>query len=104
MAKAKAKAKATIHTCWGHHDTMIVNLRDWVSREIHNLRNDIAKEIPELNSSTSKMLKSAEDMNIQLFDLVRSIVDLAETQANKKKKSQTTTKNTETDDYADLDV
>jgi len=75
-----------------------------VSREIHNLRNDIAKEIPELNSSTSKMLKSAEDMNIQLFDLVRSIVDLAETQANKKKKSQTTTKSAETDDYTDLDV
>jgi len=50
------------------------------------------------------MLKSAEDMNIQLFDLVRSIVDLAETQANKKKKSQTTTKSAETDDYTDLDV
>lgn len=90
MAKAKAKVKAkpkskeSIHDKWGHHDTMIVNLRDWVRREIENLRNDIASDAPQLSSSTSKLLKSAEDMNVQLFDLIRSVVDLAEKQAKKK--------------------
>jgi len=81
---AKMKAKGTTHTRWGHHDTMIVNLRDWVMREINTLRNDISAEVPELSSSTSKMLKSAEDMNVQLFELVRSVADLAEKAAKKK--------------------
>lgn len=30
------------------------------------------------------MLKSAEDMNVQLFELVRSVADLAEKAAKKK--------------------
>jgi len=81
---AKMKAKGTTHTRWGHHDTMIVNLRDWVTREINTLRNDISAEVPELSSSTSKMLKSAEDMNVQLFELVRSVADHAEKSAKKK--------------------
>ena len=78
------KAKGATHTRWGHHDTMIVNLRDWVTREINALRNDISTEVPELSSSTSKMLKSAEDMNVQLFELVRSVANLAEKSAKKK--------------------
>lgn len=88
MAKAKVKAKVkpkeSTTDKWGHHDTMIVNLRDWVRREIENLRNDIASDAPQLSSSTSKLLKSAEDMNVQLFGLIRSVVDLAEKQAKSK--------------------
>jgi hypothetical protein len=88
MAKAKMKAKVklkeSMNDKWSHHDTMIVNLRDWVRREIENLRNDIASDAPQLSSSTSKLLKSTEDMNVQLFDLIRSVVDLAEKQAKKK--------------------
>ena len=84
MKKFPKKVKAPT-TTWGHHDNMIVNLRDWVKREVDMLRNDIAKEVPELNSSTSKLLKSAEDANAHLFDLIRSVVELAEKEAKKKK-------------------
>ena len=71
---------------WAHHDTMIMNLREWVSREIVLLRNDISKHAPNLDDdpSISKILKTAEDMNVQLFDLVRSIADRAEKEAKKK--------------------
>jgi hypothetical protein len=34
------------------------------------------------------VLKSAEDMNIQLFDLIRSIVDRAEAESKKMKKAE----------------
>lgn len=80
-----SKVKGAVHSRWSHHDTMVVNLKDWVKREIETLRNDIAAEAPKLSPSTSKLLKSAEDMNAQLFDLIRSVVDLAEAEAKKKK-------------------
>lgn len=86
---AKKKPKAAT-TTWGHHDNMIVNLRDWVKREVDILRSDLDKETPHLaeDPHVSKLLKSAEDMNRQLFDLIRSIVDRAETEAKKLKKAQ----------------
>jgi len=80
-----SKVKGATHTRWSHHDTMVVNLKDWVKREIETLRNDISAEAPKLSPSTSKLLKSAEDMNTQLFDLIRSVVDVAEAEAKKKK-------------------
>ena len=83
-----SKVKGAQHSTWSHHETMVVNLRDWVKREIEVLRNDIAKDVPDLSSSTSKLLKSAEDMNVQLFDLIRSVVDRAEAEAKKKKVAQ----------------
>jgi len=75
---------------WAHHDTMIVNLREWVSREILLLRNDISKHVPDLEDdpNLSKILKAAEDMNTQLFDLVRSVADCAEKEAKKKKSKE----------------
>lgn len=78
----KAK-KRSQHTVWGHHDTMIVNLRDWVVREINNLRDDITENTPKLCSSTSKILKNAEDLNVQMFDLIRTVADMAEKEATK---------------------
>jgi len=71
-------------TTWGHHDTMIVNLRDWVTREIGLLRNDVAKDAPKLEASIGKLLKSAEDLNLQMFDLIRAAAELAEKESKKK--------------------
>jgi hypothetical protein len=69
---------------WSHHDTMISNLRDWVNREINLLRTDISNNAPSLNSSASKILKNAEDLNVQVFDLIRSVAEMAEKESKKK--------------------
>ena len=69
---------------WSHHDTMISNLRAWVNREINLLRTDISNSAPSLSSSTSKILKNAEDLNIQMFDLIRSVAEMAEKESKKK--------------------
>lgn len=84
----KNKKQRATHTTWGHHETMLINLRDWVNRELHVLRLDIAREVPHLDDdpNMSKLLKSAEDMNAQLFDLVRGVVDRAELEAAKAAK------------------
>lgn len=86
----KNKKQRSVHSVWGHHDTMIVNLRDWVTREINILRSDLGKEVPHLEDDPSilKLLKSADDMNVQLFDLIRGVVDRAEVEAAKFKKVQ----------------
>lgn len=93
----------TKHTTWSHHETMLINLRDWIKREINLLRNDIDKEVPDLSSSASKMLKSAEDMNMQLFDTIGSVILLAEKTSNKKANASSTKKE-EHDDFEQLDV
>ena len=71
-------------TTWGHHDTMIVNLRDWVNKEIGLLRNDVSKDAPKLEAAIGKLLKSAEDLNVQMFDLIRAAADMAEKESKKK--------------------
>ena len=97
-----SKKNASKHTQWSHHESMLINLKDWVAREIHYLRNDINKEVPELNASTSKMLKSAEDMSVQLFDTISSVVVLAEKAASKK--TSPTKEEEETDAFEELDT
>ena len=83
-----SKEKGAQSTVWSHHETMVVNLRDWVNRELNKLRTDITKEVPVLSDDphVSKTLKAAEDMNVQLFDLVRSVLDHAEKKAKSKPK------------------
>lgn len=83
-----SKVKGAVHNTWSHHETMIVNLRDWVRKDIETLRTNLSKEVPHLaeDPSVLKLLKSAEDMNTQLFDLIRSVVDRAEAEAKKNKK------------------
>jgi len=98
-----SKSKRVLHTTWSHHESMLINLKDWVSREISYLRNDINKETPELNASTSKMLKSAEDMSTQLFDIVNSVVHLAEKSAKSKKHTEPETQE-ETDAFEELET
>lgn len=82
-----SKVKGAQHTTWSHHETMILNLRDWVTREISVLRSDLTKEVPRIadDPNVLRTLKAAEDMNVQLFDLIRSVTDLAEKQAVKVK-------------------
>ena len=101
--KAKKKVQAQ-HTTWGHHDTMIVNLRDWVSRELHILRSDLSREVSHLADDPNmlKLLKSADDMNVQLFDLIRSVIDRAEIESRKSKK--TTEVVEDADAYTELDA
>ena len=83
-----SKEKGAQSTVWSHHETMVVNLRDWVNRELNKLRTDITKDVPDLidDPYVSKTMKAAEDMNVQLFDLVRSVLDLAEKKAKAKQK------------------
>lgn len=69
---------------WSHHDTMIANLRDWFNREVNLLRADIAKSAPKINEAASKILKSAEDLHIQAFDLICVVADMAEKESKKK--------------------
>lgn len=89
MSKEKSKI-----TTWGHHETMIINLRDWVSREINLLRTDVTKKAPTLEDDPhiESILKSAHDMNIQMFDLIRSVVDRAEAEEKKSIKNEKTSK------------
>jgi hypothetical protein len=81
---SKNKNDKSKHTKWSHHDTMIVNLRDWVNKEIHLMRCDVSQDAPQLEASVSKLLKSAEDLNIQMFDLIRQAADMAEKESKKK--------------------
>ena len=85
-----SKEKGAKSTVWSHHETMVVNLRDWVNRELNKLRTDLLKEVPELidDPNVSKTLKAAEDMNVQLFDLVRSVLNVAEKRAKAKPKKE----------------
>lgn len=93
------KVKGAQHTTWSHHETMIINLRDWVRREISTLHSDLVKEVPHLadDPNVKKILGSAEDMNTQLFDLIRSVTDRAEAEA-KKKRAQIVVKEEKEDD------
>lgn len=101
----KAKKTRMQHTTWGHHDTMIVNLRDWVNRELNILRSDMLREVPCLAEDPNmlKLLKAADDLNLQLFDLIRSVVDRAEVEAVKLKKS-TPVQAEEGDAFTELDA
>jgi len=102
----KNKKQRATHTTWGHHETMLINLRDWVNRELHVLRLDIAREVPHLDDdpNMSKLLKSAEDMNVQLFDLVRGVVDRAELEAAKVKRAVTKQEPDEAYEFEELDA
>mgnify|MGYP003341053922 CR=1 FL=1 len=83
-----SKVKGALHNTWSHHESMIVNLRDWVRRDIETLRTNLSKELPQLaeDPSVLKTLRTAEDLSMQLFDTIRSVVDLAEVEAKKAKK------------------
>jgi len=80
-----AKTKGARHNTWSHHETMIINLRDWVNRECTNLRLDLTKEVPHMadDPNVANLIKSAEELNVRLFDLLRSVIDRAETEARK---------------------
>ena len=84
LMKKENTAKKVKSDIWGHHDTMIVNLRDWVNREVSLLRTDISKSAPKINAATSKILKNAEDLHVQAFDLIRTVADMAEKESKKK--------------------
>ena len=68
---------------WVHHDAMISDLRAWIDREVNLLRTDISKSAPVINAATSKILKNAEDLYTQAFDLIRSVADMAAKESKK---------------------
>lgn len=75
----KTKKKNHNITVWDHHDTMIVNLRMWVEKTIENLNNDIKTHAPELagKSKLKVALNKAQELNIQLWDHIRTAQELA---------------------------
>jgi hypothetical protein len=84
---------------WAHHDNMITNLKDWVSREMVRLRADVAKHAPEMEEdpSTMKLYRSMDEAKDSLFSLMRCISDAAEKASKKKQKSAETRENTTTE-------
>jgi hypothetical protein len=85
------KTKGTRETKWSHHDDMLVNLKDWVGREMTSLKDSLAKEHPEMAKDPAmiKSFKTAEDLTTRLFEILDTTVDLAERESNRKKKSPT---------------
>lgn len=78
--KMMEKVKADV---WVHHDTMISDLKGWIDREVNLLRTDISKSASGINAATSKILKNAEDLYTQAFDLIQSVSDMAEKESKK---------------------
>lgn len=79
-AHTKAPKKKRSLTVWDHHDTMIVNLRMWVEREIDNLNNDIRTHTPGLvgKPKLTAVLEKAQELNIQLWDQIRIAQEMAD--------------------------
>jgi len=79
LKKSPSKKKRA-QTIWDHHDTMIVNLRMWVEREIDNLDNDIRTHAPGLvgKPSLAAALKKAQQLNVSLWDQIRSAQEMAD--------------------------
>lgn len=77
--KKEKKGKRSL-TVWDHHDTMIVNLRMWVEREIDNLNNDIRSHAPGLagKPKLEAALTKAHELNIQLWDQIRIAQEMAD--------------------------
>lgn len=74
------KAKKGKVTVWDHHDTMIVNLRMWVEREIDNLNNDIRSHAPGLagKPKLEAALAKAQQLNVELWDQIRIAQEMAD--------------------------
>jgi hypothetical protein len=80
VKEKKVPKKKRSLTVWDHHDTMIVNLRMWVEREIENLNNDIRTHTPSLVGKTKleSALVKAQELNIQLWDQIRIAQEMAD--------------------------
>lgn len=76
-ASKPKKGKVTV---WDHHDTMIVNLRMWVEREIDNLNNDIRSHAPGLvgKPKLEAALAKAQQLNVELWDQIRLAQEMAD--------------------------
>jgi hypothetical protein len=77
---SKAPKKRRTLTVWDHHDTMIVNLRMWVEKEINNLNQDIQTHAPSLvgKPKLEAALSKAQELNIQLWDQIRIVQEIAD--------------------------
>lgn len=100
-----------MHDTWSHHETMIVNLKDWVTREISNLHIDLHKEIPHLEDEphVQKMFSRIEDHKKNLFESLSDLRSLLEKEAAKAAKksvadAKTTVAESEEDDQDFIDA
>lgn len=86
--KPKTKLITIVPTTWAHRETVQLNLRDWVVREIGMLRYDISKEVPDhINDpSVLETLASIESTNNNLFNTIRSLTERMEKEAIKFRK------------------
>ena len=77
---AKAHKKQRTLSIWDHHDTMIVNLRNWVDREIDNLSNDISIHTPSLvgKPKLEAALIKAQNLNSKLCDQILISQEIAD--------------------------
>lgn len=87
------KKKATgNHTSWSHHETMITNLRDWVSREITVMHLDVQRELPHLDGEPhiQKMFSNIEDHKKTLFETLSDLREVFERESSKVAKKKPT--------------
>jgi len=81
----KKKISKGNHTAWSHHETMIMNLRDWVGREINMLHVNTQKELPHLEDEPHirKMFSVIEDHKKNLFESLNDLREVLEREASK---------------------
>lgn len=84
------KKKTLPPTTWAHHENMVINLRDWVGREINTLHRDIEKEIPHLEDEphVRETITRLDGLRTRLFEALSDLVTFAEKESKKVAKKQ----------------
>lgn len=98
------KKKVSNNTTWSHHENMVINLRDWVGREIDALHRDIGKEAPHLDGEPhiAETISRLESLRKSLFETMSDLVEIAERESKKAAKTAKgapAAKPTEGDDF-----
>ena len=98
--------KKVSSTTWSHHENMVINLRDWVGREILALQRDLVKEAPHLEDEphvAEKISKLGDHRKI-LFEAMIDLVEIAERESKKVVKGPSSIKLVETDEFDSVDA
>lgn len=74
------KTKGTRAPEWVRHDDMLINLKDWIGREVNNLKDAIAKSSPQLldDPKVAGSFRSVDELTDNLFVTLDTIVTTAE--------------------------
>jgi len=98
--------KKVSSTTWSHHENMVINLRDWVGREILALLRDLVKEAPHLEDEphVAEKISKLEDHRKILFEAMIDLVEIAERESKKVIKGTSSIKLVETGEFDSADA